>query len=391
MRPFPSLSPRARALPITLAPFVFWACAVVSAFGEEPKRPMTFEPPQPQSFGKLDDGTMTHKFVCKNKNGLIVELTDYGARIVAVMAPDRDGELANVALGLDSGPAYAKHSAFFGCTTGRYANRIAKGKFSLNGKTYSLATNNDPNHLHGGLKGFDRQVWKAEPIATTNAVGVKFTHRSPDGDEGYPGTLEIAVTYSLTDDDELKIEYEAQTNQATILNLTNHCYWNLGGAGSGTVLDHQLTLNADRYVEPDATLIPTGRLLPVQGTPLDFTKTETIGARIAKLKEGEGNPGGYDHCYVINGQPGTLRLAARAYDPKSGRTMEVRTTEPGVQLYTGNFLDGSKTNGGFEQHGAFCLETQHYPDSPNRPEFPTTTLKPGETYRQTTVHKFSVK
>jgi aldose 1-epimerase len=280
---------------------------------------------------------------------------------------------------------------YFGSTVGRYGNRIAKGKFRIGDQEYTLATNNGPNHLHGGIKAFDALVWNAKEVKTDNAAGIEFTLRSADGDEGYPGALTATVTYTLNNDNELKIEYSATTDKPTIVNLTNHCYWNLGGAGAGQILRHELTIAADKYLPIDATSIPTSEAASVKGTAMDFTSPHAIGERIDELKKPPHETKGYDHCYVLRGQSGKLELAARVKDPSSGRVMEIRTTEPGLQLYCGNFLDGSESNGGFKQHEAFCLETQHYPDSPNQPSFPTTLLKPGQVYKSTTVHKFSVE
>lgn len=338
-----------------------------------------------QAFGRTPQGAETRLFTLQ-VGDMTLGLTDYGARIVSLEVPDRQGRQANVTLGFDSVEKYVAHKAYFGCTTGRYANRINQGKFTLNGHHYQLATNNGTSSLHGGNVGFDRHVWQAEPFTTANGLGVRFKRRSPDGEEGYPGNLDVTVTYTLTAG-ELRIEYAATTDKPTVLNLTNHAYWNL--AGSGNILAHVLTIPASRFVEVDDQAIPSGRLPEVAGTPLDFNKPTAIGARMAKMKEGVPPPGGYDHCYVIDGTPGTLRLAARVEDPASGRTMEVLTTEPGVQLYTSNYLDGGAINGGFQQHAALCLETQHFPDSPNQPSFPSTVLNPGQTYRQTTVHRFS--
>ena len=343
-----------------------------------------------QAFGKLPDGTAATLFTCTNAQGLVLGLTDYGARVVSLEVPDRDGKRANVTLGFDSLEKYIAHTAFMGCATGRYANRIAAGRFTLDGKEYTLATNAGANHLHGGKRGFDRYVWKSEIVRRPDAVGVKFTLDSPDGDEGYPGRLQSEVICTLTSSNELKWEYRATTDKPTILNLTNHAYWNLAGAGSGTILDHRVTLAAAKFVEVDDAAIPTGALAPVLGTVMDFTEPHAIGERIEQLKKGP-PPGGYDHCYVLRGQQGKLEFAARVEDPGSGRVMEVYTTEPGVQLYTSNYLDGSAINGGFPQHAALCLETQHLPDSPNQPKFPTTVLRPGQTYTQTTVHKFLAK
>ena len=319
-----------------------------------------------------------------------MQLTNYGARLIALSVPDREGKLANVTLGFDSLDRYVAHTAYMGCTTGRFANRIANGRFTLDGKEYRLATNIPPNHLHGGLRGFDRHVWKGSEVRQPHAVGVRFEFASPNGDEGYPGRLDTTVTMLLTDDNELTIEYLATTDRPTVLNLTNHAYFNLAGAGVRDILRHKLTLHADDYLAVDAGVIPTGQLTPVKGTFMDFTSPHEIGERIAETKFGA-LPVGYDHCYVIRGKSGTLRPAARVEDPQSGRVMEVLTTEPAVQLYTSNYLDGGELNGGFKQHSAFCLETQHYPDSPNRPEFPSTVLRPGEKFQSTTIYKFSAK
>lgn len=341
-------------------------------------------------FGKTPDGAEASLFTCTNARGNSIQLTDYGARLVALNVPDRTGKLANVNLGFDTLDKYVAHTAYMGCTTGRFANRIRNGKFVLDGKEYSLATNIAPNHLHGGKKGFDRYVWKSTEVKTSNATGVTFTLRSPDGDEGYPGNLDTTVTFLWTDDSELKIDYLATTDKPTVLNLTNHAYFNLSGAGVGDILGHQLTLNSDSYLAVDAGVIPTGKLTPVQGTFMDFTQPHAIGSRLAETKFGN-LPLGYDHCYVLRGAKESPAFAARVEDPASGRVMEVYTTEPAVQLYTSNYLDGGPQNGGFKQHSAFCLETQHYPDAPNRPEFPTTVLRPGQKFQSTTIYKLSVK
>lgn len=345
---------------------------------------------QKTSFGKTAEGQELTLFTCTNAHGLVLKMTDYGATVVSLETPDRNGKLANITLGFPTAEGYLQRHPYFGSTVGRYGNRIALGKFSLEGKEYKLATNNGPNHLHGGLKGFDALVWKAEPQQTDAGVGVRFTLRSADGDEGYPGNLDVTVTYTLTNNDELRIDYEAKTDAPTVVNLTNHNYWNLGGAGSGKVLDHVLELTADKYLPIDATSIPTGELAAVAGTPFDFTRPEKIGARIEELKQAPHETKGYDHCYVLRGQKGELELAARVTDPASGRVMEILTTEPGIQFYTGNFLDGSEGGNKYQQHEAFCLETQHYPDSPNQASFPTTRLNPDQTYKSTTVHRFSI-
>ncbi len=344
-------------------------------------------------YGQLPDGTWIEQYTLSNPDGLKVKIINYGAVITAVETPDRNGKVENITLYRDSLADYMEMkdgkptTPYFGATVGRYGNRIAKGRFTLDGKEYKLAINNPPNALHGGIKGFDKVVWKAEPVETPDTVGVVFTYTSPDGEEGYPGTLKAKVTYSLTDKNELKMDYEATTDKDTVLNLTNHTYWNLAGAGNGDVLKHELTLNADRFLPVDATLIPLGRLDPVKGTAMDFTSPKPIGQDIGKVE------GGYDHCYVLVRKGGDLSLAARVVEPTSGRVMEVYTTQPAVQFYTGNFLDGTVHGGGksYEKHYGLCLETQHYPDSPNEKDFPTTELKPGETYKQSTVHKFSVQ
>ncbi|MGO9114509.1 MAG: galactose-1-epimerase [Thermoguttaceae bacterium] len=344
-------------------------------------------------YAQLPDETQIEQYTLSNSNGLKVKIINYGAVITAVETPDRNGKIENITLHRDSLADYMEMkngkptTPYFGATIGRYGNRIAKGRFTLNGKEYTLKTNDGPNALHGGLKGFDKVVWNAEPVKTPDAVGVAFTYTSPDGEEGYPGTLKTKVTYSLTDKDELKMDYEATTDKDTVLNLTNHAYWNLAGASNGDILKHEIVLHADRFLPVDATLIPLGRLDPVKGTAMDFTSPKAIGKDIAQVE------GGYDHCYVLVRKNDGLSLAARVTEPTSGRAMEVYTTQPAIQFYTGNFLDGTIHADGkaYDKHYAFCLETQHYPDSPNEKEFPTTVLKPGETYKQSTVHKFTVQ
>jgi aldose 1-epimerase len=340
---------------------------------------------QRESIGETSDGLEVYAYTLTNARGLRTTIMTYGATITSVEVPDRRGKLEDISLSLDSLDDYLKGHPCFGSTIGRYANRIAKGRFNIGSVQYTLATNNGPNHLHGGIKGFDKVVWKADPVETGNSVGVAFRYQSRDGEEGYPGNLATEVIYSLTNDDELRMEYSATTDKPTVVNLTNHAYWNL--AGSGDVLGHELMLNADRYLTVDLGLIPLGELKSVRGTPMDFTQPMTVGSRIEQA-------GGYDHCYVINqkeSQHGPT-LAARVVEPRSGRVMEVYTTEPGIQLYTANGLDGSLRGGGqaYQKHAGLCLEAQHFPDSPNRPEFPSTLLEPGETYRQLTVHKFAV-
>ena len=343
---------------------------------------------QKEPFGQTENGDEISSFSLRNRQGMKVSLINRGGILTSVEVPDRDGKLANVTLSFDSPEAYLVNGPYFGGICGRFANRIANGKFALDGTEYQLATNNGSHHLHGGINHFMKKLWKADSFQTEKAVGVKLTSISPDGEEGYPGKLKSVVTYSLSDDNELTIEYEATVeDKSTVLNLTNHAYWNLAGA-NGPVLDHQLTLFCDKYIPVDEGSIPLGELAPVAGTCMDFTKPEAIGARIDQPVNGAG---GYDHCYVVNGKAGELRPAARIVDPNSGRVMEISTTEPGIQFYTGNHLSGTPETGNAAKHGAFCLETQHFPDSPNRPEYPTTRLNPGETYHQTTVHKFSVE
>lgn len=343
---------------------------------------------QKSDFGKTPDGTPVELYTLKNGNGLIAKVMTYGAILTELHVPDRGGKTADVVLGFSNLKDYVEHNPFFGATAGRYANRIARAEFELDGKTYHLFANNGPNSLHGGKKGFDKVVWKARPQESPNGAGVTFSYLSRDGEEGYPGNLNVTCTYSLTDDNALKLEFTATTDKPTVVNLANHSYFNLGGEGSGTILDEVLTINADRYTVVDEQLIPTGEIAGVKGTPLDFTRPTSIGARIDQVK------GGYDHNYVLNGRAGQLSFAARVKDPKSGRVMEVFTTQPGVQLYTANFLDG-KTIGvsgkPYGRHAAFCLETQHFPDSPHHANFPTTVLRPGEKFDEATVFKFSIE
>lgn len=348
---------------------------------------------QQSPFGKLPDGQAIEQYTLTNRHGIVAKIITYGGIVTELHVPDRNGTSADVALGFNNVDQYLAGHPYFGALVGRVANRIAKGKFSLDGKEYALAVNNGPNSLHGGLKGFDKQVWKARPVSSPDGPSLELTTTSPDGEEGYPGTLTTRVVYTLTDRSELKIDYTATTDKATPVNLTNHSYFNLAGEGSGNVLRHVLMLNANHYTPADDTLIPTGELAPVEGTPLDFRRSTPIGARIEDL-EGKGGPGGYDHNFVLNSDAGALTLAARVEEPGSGRVMEVLTTQPGVQLYTGNFLDGTlkgKSGRAYRKHDAFCLETQHFPDSVNHPNFPSTILRPGETYHETTVYRFSAR
>jgi aldose 1-epimerase len=338
-----------------------------------------------ESFGRAPDGKGVDLYTLTNRNGLRARITNYGAILVSLGVPDRDGNLADITLGYDTLDGYTKRGAFFGATVGRYANRIGKAGFVLNGIEYKLAANSGENHIHGGIKGFNRVVWNAEKVETEDGVGVKMTYLSKDGEEGYPGNLDCMVTYTLTNKDELKISYEAVTDKTTVVNLTNHSYFNLAGQGTGDVLGHELMLNADKYTVVDSALIPTGEIRSVKDSPLDFTSPTSIGSRIDKVGKG------YDHNYVLNSPAGSMALCARVYEPKKGRVMEVYTTEPGVQLYTGNSLNGSitgKSGKVYNKHYGFCLETQHFPDSPNKPDFPSVVLNPGQKYSTVTVYKF---
>lgn len=371
----------------TLAMLLTLAGCVSSSSDSTPKTSMKVES---KTFGTTPGGTSVKIWTLSNRRGMVAKVSEYGALLTELWVPDRAGRAGNVVLGFDNLDQYVKGHPFFGATTGRVANRIAKGRFTLEGKEYKLAVNNGPNHLHGGLKGFDKQVWKSRPLhGLNNEAAVEFTYTSPDGEEGYPGTLEVKVLYALTDDNELRIDYTATTDKPTIVNLTNHSYWNL--AESGPILDHILQINASRYTKTDETLIPTGELAPVRGTGLDFTQPRRIGDRIADY---DSLAKGYDHNFVLDSGGRALALCARVTDPKSGRVMEIWTTEPGVQLYCGNHLDGSLTGVGgavYQQHTGFCLETQHFPDSINHPEFPSVVLRPSATYKTTTVHRFAAK
>jgi aldose 1-epimerase len=345
-----------------------------------------------ESFGQTKAGVEVTLFTCTNKQGLVLKMIDYGATVVSLETPDRNGHLANITLGFPTLEGYLGRHPCFGSTIGRYANRIAKGKFKIGDQEIKLATNSGENHIHGGARGFDKVLWRGAPIESPDGSGVKFTYTSADGEEGYPGRLDVTVTYLLTNDNELRIDYQARTDKPTIVNLTNHNYWNLAGAGSGHVLGDVLQLHCDKYLPVDDHSLPIGEPADVTGTPFDFREPRALGNSIDRLLEPPHKTKGYDHCFVINNyDKGGLLLAAKLRDPGSWRTMEVRTTEPGVQLYTGNFLDGSKANGGFRQYDGVCLETQHFPDSPNHPTFPSTLLKPGATYKSTTVHRFFIE
>jgi aldose 1-epimerase len=353
-----------------------------------------------ESLGTLADSTEVELYTLRNANGATVQITNYGAIVTSIQMPDKTGKPGEVVLGFDQVQGYLTKDylasgPYFGAVVGRYGNRIAKGRFSLEGNTYKLAVNNGPNHLHGGLKGFDKRVWTAKPLDSDTITKLHLTYLSKDGEEGYPGNLQVSVTYTLTNNNELRMEYQASTDKPTVVNLTNHSYFNLAQGADPNVLNHQVTLNADRFVAVDETLIPTGDLKPVKGTPFDFTAPHAIGERIGQVE------GGYDHTWVFSrnggsagGGDGDLFLGARVVAPSTGRVMEVLTDQPGVQFYTGNFLNGTfKGHGGqtYVKHYGFCLETQHFPDSPNQRKFPSVVLRPGETYRTVTVYRFSVQ
>ncbi len=342
-----------------------------------------------QAFGKTGTGDQVELYTLTNSKGVAVAITNYGGIIVSLKVPDRTGKIADVVLGYDALDAYVKQNPYFGAIVGRYGNRIGKAKFTLNGVEYKLAPNNGENSLHGGNKGFDKVLWTAKPI--DDGKGLELTYLSKDGEEGFPGNLAVTVIYSLNDENELKIDYRATTDKDTVVNLTNHSYFNLAGQGEGDVLGHQVTINADRFTPVDSGLIPTGELKPVENTPFDFRTPHAIGARINQNDEQLALGKGYDHNFVINRSSEGLVLAARVTEPVSGRVMEVLTTEPGVQFYTGNFLDGTiRGKGGkvYQQRYGFCLETQHFPDSPNKPSFPSVVLRPGQTYHSTTIYRF---
>ena len=369
---------------ITVAGAALGAAFIVGCASASKSNPVTtFQP-----FGTVD-GQSVNLYALRNANGVEAKICNYGGIVVSLKVPDRNGKLGDVVLGYDKLDDYVKNSPYFGCLVGRYGNRIAKGKFTLDGKEYTLAVNNGANHLHGGIKGFDKVVWTPETLTTADGPALSLTYLSKDGEEGYPGNLTVKAVYTLTRDDALRLEYVATTDKPTVVNLTHHGYFNL--AGKGDILGHEVLLNASRFTPVDEGLIPTGEWKSVKGTPFDFTKPTTIGARIEQddqqLKFGKG----YDHNWVLDKAPGLLSVAARVYEPASGRVMDVLSTEPGLQFYTGNFLDGSITGkGGWKYvfRSAFCMEPQHFPDSPNQPKFPSVVLKPGQTYRNTIVYKF---
>jgi len=347
-----------------------------------------------ESFGKTGNGENVDLYTLTNNLGMQAKIMNYGGIVVSLKVPDRNGKMDDVVLGFNDLDSYLKGHPYFGAIVGRYGNRIAKGRFTLNGVEYKLAVNNGENHLHGGIKGFDKVVWTAKEMRTKMGPALSLTYISKDGEEGYPGTLTATVVYTLTNNNELKLDYTVTTDKDTVSNLTHHSYFNLAGEGNGDILSHILTLNGSRFTPTDAGSIPTGELKAVAGTPFDFLKPTVIGKRINDQDQQLQYGSGYDHNFVVNGKFGSLRSAATVYEPTSGRVLEVWTTEPGVQFYTGNFLDGTLTGKSgkvYQKRFGFCLETQHYPDSPNHPAFPTTTLKKGATYRSTTVYRFKVR
>ena len=346
-----------------------------------------------QSFGRSGDGAAVDLYSLSNENGMIVRITNYGGIITSVIVPDANGKFGDIVLGYDRLDGYLDKTPYFGAIVGRYGNRIAGGRFEIDGRTYTLATNNGPNHLHGGTVGFDKVLWEASEIKADGSVGLELNYTSADMEEGYPGNLEARVVYTLSGETELKMEYRARADKATHVNLTNHSYFNLRDGGASPHLDHLVMINADRFTPVDETLIPTGELRSVEDTPFDFRTPRAIGDRIDADDEQIARGGGYDHNYVLNGEAGELRLAARVVEKTTGRVMEVFTEEPGMQFYTGNFLDGTIIGKGgvvYKFRHGFCLETQHFPNSPNQPDFPSTLLRPGEEYKTVTVYKFSV-
>lgn len=391
--------PQLSLLPLLLAATLGGACG--SSSTEAPASSTTPAPAPTRTlamtrspFGTLPGGQAVEAFTLTNANGIRVTAITYGGIITSLEVPDRTGTVGDVVLGYDTLQGYLDKSPFFGTIVGRYGNRIGKGTFTIDGTTYSLPINNGENHLHGGPQGFDKAVWTGEPFERADAVGVVFSHTSPDGDMGYPGTLQARVTYTLTNDNTLRFDYQATTDKATPVNLTQHTYFNLAGAGNGDILGHEIEILADRYTPVDKGLIPTGELASVEGTPFDFRTATTIGARIDADHPQIALGGGYDHNMVFARTGTGLERVVRVYEPTTGRTIEVATTQPATQFYTGNFLDGTITGKGgkvYPKRSGFCLETQHYPDSPNKPQFPSTILKPGETYAQSTTFTFGAR
>jgi aldose 1-epimerase len=343
------------------------------------------------SFGKTAAGENVDLYTLRNTKGIEAKITNLGGIVISLKVPDKNGKFDDVVLGFNDLDSYLKPHPYFGALIGRYGNRIAKGRFTLDGVEYKLAVNNGENHLHGGIKGFDKVIWTGRESRTKAGPAVTLTYLSKDGEEGYPGNLNVTVVYTLTNNNELKIDYSATSDKDTVTNLTHHSYFNLAGEGNGDILNHQVMIKGNRFLPTDAGSIPTGEFRKVTGTPFDFLRLMAIGVRINQDEEQLKLGNGYDHTWIINGRPGMLRLAAQAYEPTSGRRMQVWTTEPGMQFYTGNFLDGTLTGKSgkiYQRRYGFCFETQHYPDSPNQPAFPTTTLKKGATYRSTTIYRF---
>lgn len=374
-----------------VAAMVIAAAGAWLATGCSTTKHLTLDVPS-EPFGATPEGTPVQIYTLRNAGGVEARVCNYGGIVVSLKAPDRNGKSGDVVLGYPNLDGYLKDSPYFGCLVGRYGNRIARGKFTLDGVTYSLATNNYPNALHGGVKGFDKVVWQAHSRQAPQGPTLELTYVSRDGEEGYPGNLTVRAVYTLTADNGLRLDYTATTDKPTVVNLTQHSYFNL--AGNGNVLEHVVEMPADRFTPVDNTLIPTGELKPVAGTPMDFRKPTAIGARIGEADEQLKFGGGYDHNWVFNKKSGDLTLMARVTEPISGRVLEVLSTEPGLQFYTGNFLDGKITGKGGWTYGfrnAFCMEPQHFPDSPNQPSFPSTVLRPGQTYKSTIIYRFSVK
>jgi len=375
-----------KAMMSVVAGAVVLGCALHAAAQAAPK-PATKAGVVKSAFGRTKEGVAVDQYTLTNKHGVVAKVITYGATLTDLLVPDKAGKPANVVLGFDKLEPYLAGVPYFGATIGRVGNRIGKGTFTLGGKTYTLAKNDGDNHLHGGIKGFDKVVWKAQPAAS--GASVTFTYHSPDGEEGYPGNLDATVVYTLTDANELRLDYTATTDKATPINLTNHSYFNLAGEGNGDIKGHLMMIASDQITAVDAGLIPTGEMTAVKGTPFDFNTPTAIGARIEQVPIKP--PIGYDHNYVLRRKGAGLELAARVVEPTSGRAMDVLTTEPGIQFYSGNFLDGtikSRTGVPYGKHSAFCLETQHFPDSINHPAFPSAVLEPGKTYKTTTIYRF---
>ncbi len=370
----------------------FVLALLTTLFSCAPNRQSVITGVNKQNFGSLPSGEQIDLYTLRNSKGMEAAITNYGGRLVSLTTPDRNGKFDDVVLGFDDLAGYLGKNPYFGAIVGRYANRIANGEFKLDGVAYKLARNNGPNSLHGGLKGFDKVVWKARVISTNDGPGLELKYLSKDGEEGYPGNLNVTVTYTLTENNELKIDYQATTDKDTVLNLTNHSYFNLSGQASGRILQDVVTIDADEFTPSNANQIPTGKLQSVAGTPFDFRKPTPIGARIDEKDPQLEYAKGYDHNFVLNHSGDTPSFAARVSDPDSGRVLEVLTTQPGLQFYTGNHLDGTVKGKGGVVYGfrsAFCMETQHFPNSPNQPNFPSTELKPGQRYHEITVFKFS--